>query len=149
MKKIWNKMIQNITGIVELLKGEKSFYKYTKQTILHILYSLFIACSVISIILLVLYINTASDKADFIKVLVIISGGLSVGIVLLILLVYIYFILFKKDITPLQSEEHQIIKEMLTKVEGDSEVGMNVIDVMKALQGENKDKLQDKKQNGK
>jgi protein-S-isoprenylcysteine O-methyltransferase Ste14 len=125
-----------MSGIEEFFKGEKSFYKYTKQTILHLIYRILgvlivFFCFIISVFAL------ANNEKDVILITIIcITGALIFLIILFILWAHIYFIHVKKDITPLQSEHHQLARELLTRIQGDSLTGMSVIDGIKALSQE-------------
>lgn len=124
-------------AISEFLKGEKSFYKYTKQTILILLYRIFIGCMVFTFSLLGLYIFAPDNKSELLIHFLCPLGIITLIVLLVIIWVHLYYIHIKKDIAPLQSEQHQIMKEFLTKVQGDSTTGLTIINGLKALSDEN------------
>jgi|GEM_PF-2728716 len=122
-----------MAGIIEFLKGEKSFYKYTKQTILHILYRVLVACFVFDIFLISIYVAVSNEKVHSLEVLLYLFSVLTLVVIGTIVWIHIYYIHIKKDITPLQSEHHQILKEILTKAHGDSNSGLDIVEGIKAL----------------
>ncbi|MFI5196563.1 MAG: hypothetical protein ACHQD8_05695 [Chitinophagales bacterium] len=135
-----------LDGFVEFLKGEKSFYKYTKQTILHLSYRVFVLSISFDVLLLVLYSTIRENRVDLITKLIYISCSATLFVLVFILFVNIYFIFIKKDISPLQSEQHQIAKELITKIQGDSNSGLSIVDGLKSIYLEGGEKQNSKKE---
>lgn len=122
-----------MSEITELLKSDNSYYKHTKQTVLLALYKVLIACLVFFSVILTIYVVSDSSKSQLIEFfLYLIVTAIGV-IVLLIISIYVYYVFIKKDTTPLQSEDLQIAKELLTKMQGDSLTGMIVVEGIKSL----------------
>lgn len=132
------RFLSNVTETMsEFLKSDRSFYKYNKQTILHLLYRIFVVLISFFCIILPCYIFAEADRASTLTTFLYILGSFILLTFGFIIWVHIYYIFIKKDITPLQSEQHQIIKEFLTKVQGDSLSEVVVIDSLKAITNSN------------
>jgi len=113
-----------MSGFIEFLKGEKYFYKYNKQTILHLLYRILIGCFAFDVCLCIFYLVAKTDKSSLMAILLVVFVVITLAVIASIIWFYYYHINVIKDITPLQSESHSILKELVNKVSGDSGSGL-------------------------
>lgn len=125
-------------GFKELLQGEKHFLKYNKQTILHLLYRILLYCFVLDFSILLLYVFASADKSFILIGALRCSGYVTAIDFGFIIIFHCYFIFLKKDIKPLQSEETQVVMELITRV-GDSDSGLTIEDIATKLIDDGKD----------
>lgn len=130
------------------LTGEKSFYKYNKPNLLLFVYRMFMGSMAMDCFLVSIYVFANEDKTEIVIRLLYLFFSVTVVLLLLIIWLYVYHIHIKKDITPIQSEQHQIMKEVLMRMEGDSITGLKMIDGLKELIKERDDENKNRKIDG-